>query len=183
MSRVGGTVVGLAGLVVLVVWASWIFVPQHQRLAALLDDASADAQSVARIDATLRQAGAIRKARADVIARLSGEDRTQKRSMEEMLRLLDRDARQRSVSIVAITPVQSAAGVATKHKVENNAPEFEIAVEGTFARTMRFVEMASESDASLEVVNVRLDAERREGGQQLLVAQIDVHASRFTMPR
>jgi hypothetical protein len=151
-------------------WVLCMLEPQRETLRATLASASAAREKADAIDATLRNATAIRRARADVLSRLASDHRGAGQPIENVLQLLDQDAGKQGVSIVAITPGADGRTLG-------------ISVEGRFQSAMRFLAAASATGVPLEIGDVRLDAERREGNVQLLLAQIDARPYQFTMPK
>jgi hypothetical protein len=164
-------------------WYLFVFSPQRQTLRDLLNRTSAETREIEAIHATLAQATAIRRARSQILARLSGENRSGRRAIEQSLVLLDRNARLQSVSILSIVPAGNMPSQSVSGSPADDGTELSISVEGTFEATMRFLEAASSSVEPLDIGDVRLNAERSDGNQERLLAQIDARVYHFTMPK
>jgi hypothetical protein len=168
-------------------WYAFVFSPQRQVLRHVLERAAVEMRETEAIDGTLAHAAAIRRARSQVLARLSGENRSQRYAIAQTLTLLDRNARMQSVSILSIVPANVSAGNATLRSpvgaVTDDPIDLSISVEGTFEATMRFLEAASSSIEPLAIGDVRLNAERSDGKKERLLAQIDARVYHFMMPK
>jgi hypothetical protein len=181
--RRGVLALWIAAVLVIACSYALVIAPQRYALRGALEIAAAESQKTDQIRATLRHAVSIRRARAEVIARLGAERRGQRSTIEHILELLDRDARDHAVSIVAIAPGNSAHVEGSKASGAPADIDLTISTEGTFEETMRFLEEASSSVAMLDIGDVRLSAERRAGNTEVLLAQIEARAYRFEVPK